>query len=88
VIKAFHCRERLVSDQERGGGTSSSLSSSSAHDIERALKYQKGMLSPTAEMWSEIVGRGAPPQSNISGNAQEKEEKMRKKCRQSRRIPT
>jgi hypothetical protein len=30
-------------------------------------------------MWSEIVGRGAPPQSNADGNAQEKEENMRKK---------
>ncbi len=57
-------QRRLVSDQQRK--TSSSLLSSSAHDIERALKHQKGMHCPTAEMVSEIVGREAPPQSNVN----------------------
>jgi hypothetical protein len=33
------------------------------------------MLCPTAEIWSEIVGRGAPPQRDANKNAQEKEEK-------------
>jgi hypothetical protein len=47
--EGIQSRERLVFDQERGV-TSTSLSSSSAHDIERALKLQKGALCPTAEM--------------------------------------
>jgi hypothetical protein len=43
----------------------------------KGIEISERSACPTTEMWSEIVGRGAPPHNNVNRNAQEKEESIR-----------